>query len=155
MDKLSDISVDLKLKHLQSRDLLFSVLNVKTVIPQNFIYEIIPPAADQRSLHLIPMYVGTLCRINICSEQSSKIWNDKTYVTRLSIFFSFFWQLFIFLQHPNHYIFLWNQVCSIHQLCFIYIHRFRPFFSGLKITNSQKVEKIKTRSTYYKNVHFA
>ena len=89
MDKLSDISVDLKLKHLQSRDLLFSVLNVKTVIPQNFIYEIIPPAADQRSLHLIPMYVGTLCRINICSEQSSKIWNDKTYVTRFSIFFLF------------------------------------------------------------------
>ena len=90
MDKLSDISVDLKVKNWQSRDLQFSVLNVKTVIPQNYVYEIIPPAADQRSLHLIPMYVGTHCRINICSEQSSKIWNDKTYVTRLSIFFPFF-----------------------------------------------------------------
>ena len=142
MDKLSDISVDLKVKNWQSRDLQFSVLNVKTVIPQNYVYEIIPPAADQRSLHLIPMYVGTHCRINICSEQSSKIWNDKTYVTRLSIFFPFFWQPFIFLQHPNHYIFLWKQVCSIHQLCFLYKY-LDPSFQGWKAQTHKKWKKSK------------
>ena len=145
MDKLSDISVDLKVKNWQSRDLQFSVLNVKTVIPQNYVYEIIPPAADQRSLHLIPMYVGTHCRINICSEQSSKIWNDKTYVTRLSIFLPFSDNLLSFSNIQTITFFFGNNL--FHSPIMLSIQIFRPFFSGLKSTNSQKVEKIKTRST--------